>query len=165
MPIGGFLKKAFSPSSLGNFALGAAGNIGGAMLGNKYAKKADKRAFKHGKQMFDYQNQQYQAMGLTPQEIVGAPGASGGQGTTANFGNQFEMQPLIQGQQLAFEAEQKALDRQNALDIANIQYGEGSPADRAADATMTKVQQDKICLLYTSPSPRDRTRSRMPSSA
>ena len=26
-------------------------------------------------------------------------------------------------------------------------------------------QDDKICLLYTSPSPRDRTRSRMPSSA
>ena len=25
--------------------------------------------------------------------------------------------------------------------------------------------EDKICLLYTSPSPRDRTRSRMPSSA
>ena len=25
--------------------------------------------------------------------------------------------------------------------------------------------QDNICLLYTSPSPRDRTRSRMPSSA
>ena len=27
------------------------------------------------------------------------------------------------------------------------------------------VDPDKICLLYTSPSPRDRTRSRMPSSA
>ena len=27
------------------------------------------------------------------------------------------------------------------------------------------MQQDKACLLYTSPSPRDRTRSRMPSSA
>ena len=26
-------------------------------------------------------------------------------------------------------------------------------------------EQDMICLLYTSPSPRDRTRSRMPSSA
>ena len=26
-------------------------------------------------------------------------------------------------------------------------------------------QQAQICLLYTSPSPRDRTRSRMPSSA
>ena len=25
--------------------------------------------------------------------------------------------------------------------------------------------KDKVCLLYTSPSPRDRTRSRMPSSA
>ena len=25
--------------------------------------------------------------------------------------------------------------------------------------------EEKICLLYTSPSPRDRTRSRMPSSA
>ena len=29
----------------------------------------------------------------------------------------------------------------------------------------SKIEQHKICLLYTSPSPRDRTRSRMPSSA
>ena len=29
----------------------------------------------------------------------------------------------------------------------------------------TKHEQLNICLLYTSPSPRDRTRSRMPSSA
>ena len=28
-----------------------------------------------------------------------------------------------------------------------------------------KIEQDRTCLLYTSPSPRDRTRSRMPSSA
>ena len=28
-----------------------------------------------------------------------------------------------------------------------------------------KVKPKKVCLLYTSPSPRDRTRSRMPSSA
>ena len=27
------------------------------------------------------------------------------------------------------------------------------------------VDKDNVCLLYTSPSPRDRTRSRMPSSA
>ena len=27
------------------------------------------------------------------------------------------------------------------------------------------LAQDRTCLLYTSPSPRDRTRSRMPSSA
>ena len=29
----------------------------------------------------------------------------------------------------------------------------------------TRSRKDKLCLLYTSPSPRDRTRSRMPSSA
>ena len=28
-----------------------------------------------------------------------------------------------------------------------------------------EVEGPKVCLLYTSPSPRDRTRSRMPSSA
>ena len=28
-----------------------------------------------------------------------------------------------------------------------------------------KITNNRICLLYTSPSPRDRTRSRMPSSA
>ena len=35
-------------------------------------------------------------------------------------------------------------------------------------ATQTRVQEEAAvyaCLLYTSPSPRDRTRSRMPSSA
>ena len=30
---------------------------------------------------------------------------------------------------------------------------------------LLKEKVDSICLLYTSPSPRDRTRSRMPSSA
>ena len=35
------------------------------------------------------------------------------------------------------------------------------PDENATDAE----QQRHICLLYTSPSPRDRTRSRMPSSA
>ena len=35
-----------------------------------------------------------------------------------------------------------------------------------ADAVQTVVRkQTDVCLLYTSPSPRDRTRSRMPSSA
>ena len=32
-------------------------------------------------------------------------------------------------------------------------------------ATVTISGTNKTCLLYTSPSPRDRTRSRMPSSA
>ena len=34
-----------------------------------------------------------------------------------------------------------------------------------ADTFLALCQIYKICLLYTSPSPRDRTRSRMPSSA
>ena len=33
------------------------------------------------------------------------------------------------------------------------------------NATTNKMKHIKDCLLYTSPSPRDRTRSRMPSSA
>ena len=36
---------------------------------------------------------------------------------------------------------------------------------RAHGKTEQVQEQVKTCLLYTSPSPRDRTRSRMPSSA
>ena len=39
---------------------------------------------------------------------------------------------------------------------------EGSEGERAIDISNLRAQ---TCLLYTSPSPRDRTRSRMPSSA
>ena len=45
--------------------------------------------------------------------------------------------------------------------------GNGSgrgPTPPDIDAIIRDIQ-NKICLLYTSPSPRDRTRSRMPSSA
>ena len=37
--------------------------------------------------------------------------------------------------------------------------------EELGDLLLQIVLQSKICLLYTSPSPRDRTRSRMPSSA
>ena len=33
------------------------------------------------------------------------------------------------------------------------------------DAKKSKQERDDLCLLYTSPSPRDRQKSRMPSSA
>ena len=52
------------------------------------------------------------------------------------------------------------------------------PKDRGLQASFSKIEPDEVifflewvadpvndCLLYTSPSPRDRTRSRMPSSA
>ena len=47
-------------------------------------------------------------------------------------------------------------DKMNALDDAMFAA--------LIEAGQT-VAEDKACLLYTSPSPRDRTRSRMPSSA
>ena len=50
-----------------------------------------------------------------------------------------------------------------AADVARAALAE-QPAD--LDALLaTSLASGKTCLLYTSPSPRDRTRSRMPSSA
>ena len=46
-------------------------------------------------------------------------------------------------------------------------YNEGkeyTKSDQAYDKALI-IEPDNACLLYTSPSPRDRTRSRMPSSA
>ena len=39
------------------------------------------------------------------------------------------------------------------------------PSEITAGTTIEWVDEATTCLLYTSPSPRDRTRSRMPSSA
>ena len=44
-------------------------------------------------------------------------------------------------------------------DFKRLKIGIGPPSD------LQKDRKSKTCLLYTSPSPRDRTRSRMPSSA
>ena len=68
-----------------------------------------------------------------------------------------------------------------SVDAANAGYGLGLTAaaallvvavlvaltviPRGAQATHRDVDESPTCLLYTSPSPRDRTRSRMPSSA
>ena len=51
--------------------------------------------------------------------------------------------------------------------IGNIHYvnDDGTLSVEIADNVQVKVAKGMICLLYTSPSPRDRTRSRMPSSA
>ena len=39
------------------------------------------------------------------------------------------------------------------------------PIEQKPDQTLVEIRQSLICLLYTSPSPRDRQKSRMPSSA
>ena len=48
---------------------------------------------------------------------------------------------------------------------AEIESQEDINGPRADDDSVAGDQDGSICLLYTSPSPRDRTRSRMPSSA
>ena len=75
-------------------------------------------------------------------------------------------------------AEASARKRRSATSIANQQaafLGQQRGTRNIADLTrkltegfrpkMASYGQRGFCLLYTSPSPRDRTRSRMPSSA
>ena len=56
-----------------------------------------------------------------------------------------------------------------AMDLAakSVTFGDVALVDLRPShvEAWVKAMQDKGCLLYTSPSPRDRTRSRMPSSA
>ena len=54
--------------------------------------------------------------------------------------------------------------------VAYLGFGKGGHGERAEREPITGIwgrspQRGPGCLLYTSPSPRDRTRSRMPSSA
>ena len=49
--------------------------------------------------------------------------------------------------------------------IAGMDVVVGQLVDRLLDDMAARQANGKPCLLYTSPSPRDRTRSRMPSSA
>ena len=55
----------------------------------------------------------------------------------------------------------------NAVDNAKFSYSASSYAPTDADPTPTTTVPNtpNTCLLYTSPSPRDRQKSRMPSSA
>ena len=56
--------------------------------------------------------------------------------------------------------------RTGQLDIGEGAHTPESAMSLAEELTMLRKRvKDQDCLLYTSPSPRDRTRSRMPSSA
>ena len=56
-------------------------------------------------------------------------------------------------------------DESQLEQIATISANNDEEVGKLIATAMEKVGQDGVCLLYTSPSPRDRTRSRMPSSA
>ena len=56
-------------------------------------------------------------------------------------------------------------DGRVGLRAAQEERGGEAPEALAGDGVVVPLDGDGDCLLYTSPSPRDRTRSRMPSSA
>ena len=56
---------------------------------------------------------------------------------------------------------QMAKTQQEECNLGIIKHADSS----VPDDLMKHVELYDVCLLYTSPSPRDRTRSRMPSSA
>ena len=92
----------------------------------------------------------------------------------------FEIPCLISDDFLEFKFELKKLGRNlgiifqmqdDILEMStsskNMGKGTNSDIERSKKTILSSMalDQDKDCLLYTSPSPRDRTRSRMPSSA
>ena len=72
---------------------------------------------------------------------------------------------------LVFHARDLPADRGAWPDLFRSAIGGNDPNGRQLDgmgggiSSLSKVCVIAACLLYTSPSPRDRTRSRMPSSA
>ena len=71
----------------------------------------------------------------------------------------------IQGKQLAWAVLSKAKGSQLSQVIKVTNHIEADETVAAQPDTLYKSGPFYICLLYTSPSPRDMRRSRMPSSA
>ena len=57
------------------------------------------------------------------------------------------------------------LKEQNLKDVVELLLKAYTASFSDSEQTLKRNALGKACLLYTSPSPRDRTRSRMPSSA
>ena len=67
---------------------------------------------------------------------------------------------------LMTEVTSRLIETENKLVfIVNIKATKSDIKRAVEELYDVKVEKVNVCLLYTSPSPRDRTRSRMPSSA
>ena len=81
------------------------------------------------------------------------------------FSSQFEKEAQLQG---VYEAEQLLADSaitEDAFDATASEEAKSYLRSKGDSAIVPIFGKTYNCLLYTSPSPRDRTRSRMPSSA
>ena len=69
---------------------------------------------------------------------------------------------------LDYNVKAKVKSDNSGVDLANVKMSM-NPFDEISVEEAVRMQEagaaTETCLLYTSPSPRDRTRSRMPSSA
>ena len=95
---------------------------------------------------------QAELIGCHGQTVWHRPPARGARGTSWQ---------MLQAPLLAHRLQRPVVHDFRAADLAL--GGQGAPLVPRADAALLGRTQG--CLLYTSPSPRDRTRSRMPSSA
>jgi len=78
------------------------------------------------------------------------------------------IEKLVEGRDLTFEEAKEAMGEIMSGGATDAQIGSFLTALRMKGETIDEISafaSAMSCLLYTSPSPRDRTRSRMPSSA
>ena len=74
----------------------------------------------------------------------------------------------LENEVASLESEISSLKSSTASDLKNAYddgYSAGIAEQSSSSNTSSSNTSSSNCLLYTSPSPRDRTRSRMPSSA
>ena len=85
-------------------------------------------------------------------------------GNTAKIGIGKNLKYLLdKGYELPYEKDNRGRLTTGQSKTIDIQIKDLPPMSNAKVRVM--CEYCKVCLLYTSPSPRDRTRSRMPSSA
>ena len=78
----------------------------------------------------------------------------------------FEPQPIIEERTTPelLKESRKIIKEMRSFDVAGLENLMGISTE-LAEQNVKRFKQWKTCLLYTSPSPRDKRQSRMPSSA
>ena len=64
-----------------------------------------------------------------------------------------------------YDPAQARIEAESVLNASKKYQDSDDPSFRQRCVTIKEERAEEVCLLYTSPSPRDRQKSRMPSSA